>query len=103
MNQRRTRFSSCRNVNKEERRGGNCEDKPGPDDQVASKDRKSTGSAGNGSDSVPHDSKLSRMLHRISSTGWGGDGVPEGIGTCPVDNMCSVNPSLVRRYFVRRL
>ena len=101
--QRRMRFFFCRNVDEGERKGDSCEGRPGPDDQVASEGRKSIGSVDNGSGSVPHDSRLSRMLRWISNTGWGGGGVPEGIGTYPVGNMCLINLFLVRRYFARRL
>ena len=101
--QRKTRFSSCRNVNGGERRDGNCEGKLGPDDQVANEDKRSIGSVGNGSGNVPHDNRLSKMLRRILNTKWGDGGVPAGIGTYPIDNMCLVDLFLVRRCSVRRL
>ena len=41
------------------------EGKPVPDDQVASRGRKSIGNAGNGFGSVQCGSKSGRMLHRI--------------------------------------
>ena len=83
--------------------GGNYEGRPKPDDQVANEGRRSIGSVGNGFGSVPHGSRLNKMLRRISSIGWGGGEVPEGIGTYPVGSMCLTNPFLVRRCFVRRL
>ena len=98
-----TRFSSCKNVDEEVKMGDNYEDRPGPDGQVASEGRRSIDSVGSGSGSVPHGNRLNKMLRRISSIGWGGGEVPEGIGTYPVDSMCSADPSPVRRYFVRRL
>ena len=98
-----TRFSSCKSVDEEVKMGDNYEGRPKPDVQVANEDRKSIDSVGNGSGNVPHGSKLNRTLRRISSIWWGGVGVPGEIGTCPVDSMCSVDPFLVRRCFVRRL
>ena len=83
--------------------GGNYEGRPGPDDQVASEGRRSTDSVGNGSGNVPHGNRLNKMLRRISSIGWEGGEVPGEIGTYPVDSMCSIDPFLVRRCFVRRL
>ena len=94
---------SCKNVDEGVRMGDNYEGRPGPDDQVANDDKRSIDSVGNGSGNVPRGSKLNKMLRRISSIGWGGVGVPGGIGTYPVNNMCLIDLSLVRRYFVRRL
>ena len=90
-----TKSFSCRNVDGEGRKGDNCEGRLGPDGQVANGDKKSIGNVGSGSGSVPHDNKLNRMLRRISNIGWGGGGVPAGIGTYPVDSTCLVNPFLV--------
>ena len=57
------RFSFCKSDDEEVRMGDNYEGKPGLDDQVANEDKRSIGSVGNGSGSVPHGSKLSKMLH----------------------------------------
>ena len=48
------------------RRVGSCKGRPVPDDQVASKDRKSIGDVGSGFDNVQHDSKLNKTIHQIS-------------------------------------
>ena len=97
------RFSSCRNVDEGVRLGDNFEDRRGLDDQVANEGRRSIDSVGSGSGSVPHGSRLNRMLRRISDIGWGDGEVPGGIGTCPIDNMCLADPFPARRCFVRRL
>ena len=101
MSQKRTRLFSCTSVDEGERKGDNCEGRPGPDDQVANGGRRSIGNVGNGSGSGQHDSRLNRMPRWISNIEWGGGGVPGGIGTFPIDNMCSASPFLVRRYFVQ--
>ena len=98
-----TSFSSCKNIDEEVKMGGSYEGRPRPDDQVANEGRRSIGSVGNGSGSVPHGSRSNKMPRRISSIGWGGGEVPGGIGTYPVDSMCLTDPFLVRRCFVRRL
>ena len=74
----------------------------GPGGLVANGGRRSIGSVGNGSGNGQHGSRSNRMLRRISSAGWGDDGVPGGIGTYPVDNMCLADPFLVRSCFVQR-
>ena len=97
------KFSSCRNDDEEVRRGDSCGGKPKLSGLVANEGKRSIGNVGNGSGSGQHDSRSNRMLRRISGIGWGDDGVPEGIGTYPIDNMCLTDPFLVRRYFVQRL
>ena len=96
------KFFSCKNVDKGVRMGDSYEGRLGLDGLVANEGKRSIGSVGNGFGNGQHGSRSNRMLRRISSTGWGDDGVPEGIGTYPVDNMCLANPSLVRRCFVQR-
>ena len=54
------------------RRVSSYEGKPVPDDQIASEDKKSIGSVGNGSDNVQHDSRLDKMIHWILDIRWGG-------------------------------
>ena len=55
----------CRNDDEGVKRDSNCEGKPVPNDQVASRGKKSIGSVGNGFDSVQRGSKLDRILHQI--------------------------------------
>ena len=97
------KFSSYRNGDEEVRRGDSCGGRPKPDGLVANEGKRSIGSVGNGFGNGQHGSRSNRMLRRISSIGWGGDGVPEGIGTYPVDNMCLTYLFLVQRCFVQRL
>ena len=83
-----------------ERRVGNYEGKPVPDDQVANEGKRNIGSAGSGFGSVQHGSRSSKALHRILDIKWEGDGVPEGIGTFLVGSRCLVDPFLVQKCFV---
>ena len=48
MSQKMMRFFSCRNDVEEVRMDDNCKGRPKPDDQVASEDKRSIGSVGNG-------------------------------------------------------
>ena len=96
------KFFSCKNVDEGVRMGNSYGGRPGPDGLVANEGKRSIGSVGNGSGNGQHDSRSDKMLRRISSTGWEDDGVPEGIGTFPIDNMCLADPSLVRRCFAQR-
>ena len=59
------RFFFCRNDDREVRKGSSCKGKPVPNDQVASRGKKSIGSVGSGSDSVQRGSKLDRILCQI--------------------------------------
>ena len=93
----------CKNVDEGVKMGDSYEGRPGPDGLVANEGKRSIGSVGNGFGNGQHGNRSNRMLHRISSIGWGDDGVPGGIGTYPVDNMCLADPFLVRRYSVQRL
>ena len=97
------KFFFYKNVDEGVRMGDSYEGRLGLGGLVANGDKRSIGSVGNGFGNGQHDSRSNRMLRRISGTEWGGDGVPEGIGTYPVDNMCLANPFLVRRCFVQRL
>ena len=98
--QKTMRFSFYKNVDEGVRAGDNYEGRPGPDDQVANEGRRNIDNVGNGSGSDSHGSKSNKMLRRISSIGWGDGGVLEGIGTYPVDSMCLIDLSPVRRCFV---
>ena len=69
---------------------------------VASEGKRSIDSVCNDSGNVQCGSRLSRMIHWILGIGWGGDGVPEEIGTSLVNNKCSPSPFLARRWFVQR-
>ena len=97
-----TRFFSCKSVDEGVRMGDSYEGRLGLGGLVANEDKRSIGSVGNASGNGQHGSRSSRMLRRISGIEWGDDGVPEGIGTYPADNMCLANPFLVRRCFVQR-
>ena len=59
------RSFSCRNNDGGVKRGGNCEGRPVPYDQVASGGRKNIGNVGSGSASVQRGSKLDRILCQI--------------------------------------
>ena len=76
------------------------EDMPKLGDPVASKGKRSTDSVGSGSDNVQHDSKSDRMIHQISGIGLGGDEVPGGIGTFPINNKCLIDLFLVQIHSV---
>ena len=43
------------------------------------------------------------MICQILGIGWGGDGVPEEIGTFLVDDKCLPGLFLAQRWFVQRL
>ena len=97
------KFFFCKNVDEGVRMGGSYGGRLGLDGLVANEGKISIGSVGNGSGNGQHGSRSNRTLRRISSIEWGGGGVPGGIGTFPVDNMCSADPFLVRRCFVQKL
>ena len=103
MNRKTRRIFFDRIFNKVGRRVNSYEGMPVPDDQVASGGRKNIGSVSSGFDNVQHDTKSSKMLRQILDIGWGGGGVPGGIGTCPVNNRCLTGRFLVQRCSVRRL
>ena len=79
-----------------------CRGKPKLYDQVPIKGRKNIGNVCNDSDSVQHGSRLSKMIHWTSGIEWGGDEVPEGIGTFPISSKCLPGLFPVRRCFVQR-
>ena len=97
------KFSFYKNGGEEVRRDDSCGGRPKPGGPVANEGKRSTGNVGNGFGSGQHGSRSNRMLHQISSIGWGDGGVPGGIGTYPVDNMYLADLFLVRRCFVQRL
>ena len=66
----------------------NCRGMLRPYGQVANRGKRSTGSVYSDFDNVQCDSKSSRKVHQILGIRWGGDEVPGGIGTFPVDNKC---------------
>ena len=61
------RSFSCRSDGKGVKRNGNFGDRTKLGDQVVNRGKRNTGNVGNGFGNVPHGSKLSKMLRRISS------------------------------------
>ena len=65
MNWKMMKISFVWIFNEVRKRVNNFEGKPVPNDPVASRDKRSTDNAGNGSDNVQHDSKSSKTLCQI--------------------------------------
>ena len=74
---------------------GSYEGKPKLSDLVASEGRRSIVSVGSDFGNVQHDSRLGRTTCLILGVGWGGDGVPEEIGTFLTGSKCLANLSPV--------
>ena len=70
---------------------------------VASEGKRSIDNACSDSGNVQRGSRLSRMICQILGIGWGGDGVPEEIGTFLVDQKCLPDQFLAQRWSAPRL